>query len=291
MTDPDGTSARPRLRRIARAALREPLVHFALLAAVPFAVHGAAAEGRDRPREPIVVSDAFLEELATRTAQRTGADPAAVDRDALAGDFRREEALYREARRLGLDRGDPIVRRRLVQKMEFLLEGRVEVPEPDDATLARYLADEPERFREPARVTFDQVFFVGDDATARAAAVLTELGPDADAPRVAERGDAFPLGATHGPLPVAAVESRLGASLAEAVADAPLGRWSGPVASEWGAHLVRVRERTEPRLPELSPIRSEVRRAFLEAQREAAMERLVRDVVDRWPLRRGGDRG
>ena len=42
--------------------------------------------------------------------------------------FVKEEVYYREVNRLGLDRSDTIVRRRMMQKLEFLTE-------PDDAAL------------------------------------------------------------------------------------------------------------------------------------------------------------
>ena len=283
MTYPDERSS---WRRLLRGAVREPLVHFAVLAGAVFAVHGASADEREPAREAIVIDERFVEELAERTAARTGGDAASIDRGALADSFRREEALYREARRLGLDRGDPIVRRRLVQKMEFLLESQVEVEEPDDAALARYLAEHRARFTRPATVRFDQVFFGGEDAVARAQAALEAHGADAELAALAPRGDAFPLGTTHGPLPASAVRARLGPALAAAVAAAPTARWSAPVISEWGAHVVRVRERTVPQEPRLDAVRAEVRRAWLADAREAELERRVTELVHRWPLER-----
>ena len=274
MTHLDESSTKSRGRRALRAIVREPLVQFALLAAIPFALHGAFARAAEVPREPILIEDTEL---------------------------RREEALYREALRLGLDRGDSIVRRRLVQKMEYLLEGRIEVPEPGDAELARHLAAHradtadvakgtvpfatsgSAGFRDPGSVRFDQVFFGGDDAEARAASVLSELGPDADASAVIARGDAFPLGATHGPLAPLAIEARLGRALATGVREAPVGRWTGPIRSEWGAHLVRVQERVEPSDPPLDAIRADVRRAWIAEQRERALADAVDEVVARFP--------
>ena len=276
-------------RRAVRAVLREPLLQFALLAAVPFAVHGAIET--DPPREPIVLSDALVDELALRMTERTGGDPTSLDRDALIDGFRREEALYREARRLGLDRGDPIVRRRLVQKLEFLLESEVELPEPDEETLARYHAEHADAFRDEARARFEQVYFGGDDAAGRARAVLDELGPNAEASEVIARGDAFPLGTHHGPLASSAIEARLGPRIARAVAEAPIGRWTGPVGTAWGAHLVRVHERAEERAPPLEAIRERVRRAWMAERRQTALEERVREVIERWPLRREGGEG
>ena len=80
-----------------RRLLREPTLHFALLGAGIFAASAVLHPSPDIRPDP--------------------------DAD--------HEALYREAIALGLDRGDPIVRRRLVQKMRLREAGwwyRTELP-------------------------------------------------------------------------------------------------------------------------------------------------------------------
>jgi parvulin-like peptidyl-prolyl isomerase len=57
----------------------------------------------------------------------------------------------------------------------------------------------------------------------------------------------------------------------------PPGRWSGPVASSYGSHLVRVEARTEPEPVTLAQARATVLRDFHEEQRRTAN----RDVFER----------
>ena len=57
----------------------------------------------------------------------------------------REEVLYREGLALGLDRDNPIIRRRVAQKLEFVTEGPDAV-EPDDEQLQAYLDSHRELF-------------------------------------------------------------------------------------------------------------------------------------------------
>ena len=67
-------------------------------------------------------------------------------------EFIREEVLYREGVALGLERDDVIVRRRIGQKMGFLI-GDLAVPsEPDNETLAKYLEANRDKYREPPRL-------------------------------------------------------------------------------------------------------------------------------------------
>ena len=51
---------------------------------------------------------------------------------------------------------------------------------------------------------------------------------------------------------------------------APLGRWIGPIASGFGAHLVRVNARTPATLPDLEAIRRIVAREWESERRESA---------------------
>ena len=140
---------------------RQPLVHFLALGAVLFAVDlvlnppEPPVPGEDR----IVVSPEIEETLRRAWSEQNGRGLTEAERAAVMTTWLRNEALVREARRLGLEHGDTIIRRRLIQKMEFLLEGRVDVPDPDDATLEAWFTAHASDYTEPARATFVHRFF------------------------------------------------------------------------------------------------------------------------------------
>lgn len=187
------------------------------------------------------------------------------------------EALLREARALGMDRSDLVVRRRLIQRMRLALEAGARASAPSDAELAAYLAAHAERFAQPVRVRISQLFFDRErrrDAEAAARARLAGLagsGPEAAA------GDPF-LAARDLPLQSPRELAKLfGPEFAEGAAELPVGRWSGPLRSAHGVHLVWVHERVPAALPELDAVRDRVRYALL-AERG---ERAVRDAVAR----------
>src|SRR5215471_5929754 len=125
-----------------RRLLREPLLHFAVLGALLFALQTryAASSGRR-----IVVDASMLRGLRQDFLRRTGSMPDAAEEAALVEQYLDNEVLVREALALGLDRGDMIVRRRLVQKMEFLAETLDAPAEASDAELEGYLRSHSER--------------------------------------------------------------------------------------------------------------------------------------------------
>lgn len=261
------------------AALREPLVHFALGAALIFGVE--RARRRDEGPRPIVVSDAFVRGLGERQRLLLGRPPTAAEEAELVRAWVREEVLYREGRAMRLDEGDGIVRRRVVQKMEFVIEAGVAVSAPTEEMLARWLAEHAEAWREPARVAFAQVLFARDRRGARALddarAALARVRATTDTAACVALGDAFVAGhvfALRSERDVAAV---FGDAMARAVMAMPAGAWSEPVESPYGAHLVRVTGREPGRLPALAEVREAVLRDWTShAREEAAREAIAR---------------
>ena len=127
---------------------REPLFHFLILGALIFVAHGfITRHSTDKPGE-IVVTQATIENLVTGFSRTWQRPPTEDELLALARDYIREEAAYREALALGLDRDDMIVRRRLQQKLEFLSDDLATRKEPSDVELQTFLEahrDVPER--------------------------------------------------------------------------------------------------------------------------------------------------
>ncbi|MEQ8719724.1 MAG: peptidylprolyl isomerase [Sandaracinaceae bacterium] len=271
-------------RWIDRRWIREPALHFAALGAALFLLHGALAppEPADDGVTPIVVSDAFLEGLRERHRQRAGSD---AEDEALIAEYARDEALHREALRLGLDRGDTIVRRRLIQKMELLLRAMAE-PGPETLerdALAAYLAAHPERYRAPDRASFELVWFSRDrrpdaEADARQALARAELTPP--------EGDPFLLGSRFDDQTREQTRTRLGPALADAAFTAPVGRWSGPFTTTRGVFALHVERREPGALPALDEVRAAVSRDARREATEEATRRAVSALVERYGVER-----
>jgi hypothetical protein len=255
-----------------RKVLREPLIQFLLLGAGLFLLYGVVGGPAEERPDQIVVTEAKignLAELFTRTWRRP---PTRAELDGLIEDHIQEEILYREALALGLERDDIVIRRRLRQKMEFISEDTAPQAEPTEDELRAFLAERPERFREPSRVSFAQVYLSpdrrGKDAWGDAERMLVAL--DAGESDPAASGDPFLLEQVYRNLAAHDVERLFGRAFATQVAELPVGRWSGPATSGYGLHLVLVGERIPARLPDLDEVRDAVANEWRAARREEA---------------------
>jgi hypothetical protein len=251
--------------------LREPILQFSILGLLVFLAYGMLAP-RDVPQgeTDIVVSAGKIEQLATlfqRTWQRP---PQPEELQGLIDDYVIEEILVREALALGLDQDDTVIRRRLRQKMEFLADAEIEAEAATDADLQAYLDEHQDSFATGESMALDQVFLNpenhGETVAADAGAVLAELQADPGADP-ARSGDASLLPATLPMTPLRRIALIFGDEVAAAATNAPLNEWTGPVASAYGLHLIRVTARQAGEVPALSEVREDVLREWLHARR------------------------
>lgn len=242
--------------------LREPLLHFLLLGAALFVLYYEVADPETGDDNLIVVRVADIERLNAGWERRWGRPALPHERDALVTSFIREEVLNREARALGLEVGDGIIRRRLAQKMEFLfsdLADQVEITEED---LQSYLDEHPDRFRSPATATFSHVYFStdrrADGAWTDAGLLLDELQSQDGTIDLVSQGDPFMYQYQFSGQSEAEVARLFGRQFAGSLFTLKSGSWTGPVESGFGVHLVRVEARTDSRLPSLDEVRDDV---------------------------------
>jgi peptidyl-prolyl cis-trans isomerase C len=260
-------------------------VHFVVLGTALFLLYHRVAP---EPVHEIVVPASLVQGLVRDQERRTGKPPTPEEADALVERWIDDEVRYREAQDLGLDRGDIIVRRRLVQKMSFLLEGSTPLPMPTEAELAAWLAAHPERYAAPARVSIEHVYAAhgpAGDETARVAGWMPALAGGADPGTL---GEPF----LRGNVLAARSEENLavlfGAEFAAAVMALPEGTWQGPIQSRYGAHAVRVTERRPGEVPALDAVRERVTRDWRAARRDALDAEALAELRARWTVRREG---
>jgi len=250
-----------------KKVLREPLLHFLLIGAALFVIYEQTREPGSEAPNRIVMSSGQVAQLAANF-ERTWMRPATeVELTGLIESYVRDEVFYREALAMGLDQSDPVVRQRMRSKLEFILED-LSSAEVSDEVLLAYLQEHPDKFRSPLQISFQQVYMSTDgrtDLVAEANTILAKLNEGA-APE--SLGDptlvphAFTL-ATQ-----SEIERSLGKSFGvEVVELLPSDNWVGPLFSAYGGHLLRVSERVDARLPELSEIRALVEREYLVGRR------------------------
>jgi hypothetical protein len=280
------------VRRRLTAFLREPLVHFLAIGAGLFLLWHFLGDRRAGQPERIVITPAQVERLAQQWTRTHLRPPTAGELTGLVEQEIDEEILYREAVALGLDRDDPVIRRRLAVKMDFVTDDLAALTSLTDEQLQAFLAEHPEKFSTEQVTSFAQVFVDrsrrGSGAAAEADRLLARLN-DPAGPDWRTLGDPLPLPAEYEAATAADVARLFGREFPGKLAALPVGRWTGPVESGYGLHLVLVRNRAPGRTPPLSEVRDAVANEWQAARRRELTEDLRHQrraryaVIVQWP--------
>jgi hypothetical protein len=194
----------------------------------------------------------------------------------LIDDYVREEVLYREALVSGLDKDDTIVRRRLVEKMEFLSQELASAA-PSEKVLQEYFLENREKFRIPAEVAFSHIYFSTSKrgSTAEGDATRALVGLSSRQISVAPfsgMGDPFMLQNEYPLQTQQQVKELFGDEFAGKIFQLEPGAWAGPLRSGYGFHLVRVLQKLPSRVPELAEVRGQVLTDFKNRRLQTASE-------------------
>src|SRR5580765_1395716 len=140
-----------------RKLLGGPMLHFILIGIALFGAYRWVSPGDSGGRR-IVITQGVVDDLVTQHVAARGREPSAIELNHLIDSYVRDEILYREGVKLGLERDDIVVKRRVRQKIELIAEEDASTRTPTDADLSAYLAANSARFVQPAILTFEQVF-------------------------------------------------------------------------------------------------------------------------------------
>ncbi len=279
-----------------RTLLKDPFVHFLVLGAVIYVAYGLLND--DQPTadpKAITITSGEIRWLQDSWQKRWRRPPTDVELEGLVKQHLRERVLHREAVSMGLDKEDVVVRRRLVQKLEFLTRDLIQIEEPTTEQLAAFLAEKSETYQIPARVTLTHVFYnpdqrpdtVGEDIQADLAN-LTRNGVDPG--RAPEFGDRFLMQHFFADYTFRELNRLFGQEFSKQIAGQKAGRWFGPVRSGYGQHLIYVHRVTAAKQPEIDTIRTKLVDDWKTARRAELQEEFVDGILSRYSVTIENDR-
>jgi hypothetical protein len=277
---------------------RDPLCHFLIAGAGLFLAYelmnGGLAE--EDPRVITVDREQLLTHLQFKARafdrERFERELAGVDSETLAAlvaDYTREEALYREAKALQLDSNDYVARLRLIQQLEFTLQGFVDQEiVVNDEDVAAHWNSHRHAYSQPAAVTFTHVFFSrsrhGDERALELAQQAGErLNREGTAfEKAGTVGDRFPYHLNYIERSSDIVASHFGDDLTQKLfaLDPDPVRWRGPIASTHGYHLVLLTRQRSAYQPSLDEVRKQVVMDTRQALIKSRIDALKQDIVD-----------
>jgi hypothetical protein len=268
-----------------RWLIREPLVHFLLIAGAVFIVYTLMFEPETAAVEPdqVTIGPEQVEQVAARFRATWRRPPTRVELDGLIDGIVREEILVREAQALSMDVGDTIIRNRLTQKMTFLIESAAGARQPTEAELRAHFEANAEAYAEDARIGFEQIFLGERPDAAQIEAIRVALA-EGQAPGDLGQRTLLPPGMSASVQ--TAIDGTFGSGFFAALETLAPGAWAGPVRSGFGVHFVRVAEIRRGGLPAFETVRDRVVADWRTEMTQEMVESVYGELRDRYTVTR-----
>ena len=252
----------------------------------------------------IVVDDDHLKTYLQFQRKRFSADSAqqliasmnTERKQQLVEDYVRDEALFREALTLGLDNNDEIIRRRLIQKMEYLAQGFYnQIPELSEQQLKDYFADNKQHYQMAANITFTHVFVKTNNvdqpekpqaAWLRAGKLLATLNNNSVLfSQAGEYGDRFLFNLNYVDRGADTIASHFGSSFQQSLFALDTSKtWQGPILSDYGIHLVLISNKTVSRTPELNEVAAAVLADARRMQQTELKNKAISGIINKYRI-------
>lgn len=262
-----------------RSFLREPLVHFLVGGGLVFMLFGMFDDTPPPVSDTLLeITDQDVDRVIARFEATWRRAPSDEELSHLVDQLVRQEVLVREALALGLDRGDEIVKQRLVQKMTFLAEGSVAALEPTEEELHAHMTAHQDRFQSPASIAFQQVLLREEADPDVAATVLTEDGDFEAFVTPTLLPERFPLTSRL------VVDRTFGAGFFDALTEQERGVWTASVQSAYGRHVVLVEDYRPSFFPDLADVRDAVELDWRTLRESELAEERITSLLTRYEI-------
>lgn len=267
-----------------RKLLREPLVQFILIGALLFAGNNLWAKWDSAADYTIYVSDAEIRRQAEIFASENQRQPTDEDIQGLIFAHVEEQILMREGQRLGLDADDTIIRRRLAQKMRFMINEDTPPSLPKESELRDWFDERADQFVQPAQRAFTHVYFSPGEYEDVQAIAANALGKVTDS-NWQQLGDPFIEGKQLPLIDKTGLTRRYGNNFTQKLFALPTDQnWQGPIASAFGMHLVRIDDSVSKSTPKFEDVRPSVEKAWQEERLRQDNEQRLVDLLEKYKV-------
>ena len=238
---------------------------------------------RDPKNTEIVISEADINRIEQQWLIEQGRLPSAMELDGLIASFAQEEMQVREALAMGLDYNDTIIRRRLVQKYQFITEDEALNDPASEEDLRKFFEENEEMYITGPRITFKHIFFNSANKTATPTHIQS-LATTVTEENWYSFGDPFPLTREFQASTHSQIANVLGSQFLTALLDVGDEAWVGPVESTYGSHLVRIIERHPAELQSFDEMKRRVQLDYDAHRRDQAYEKVLTELSMRYQV-------
>lgn len=274
------------LRRIAS----EPLVQFLLVGVLLFgANHYLRGTDTSLDDRRIELTSSDVRQLSLTWLAQGRPPPTPEQLRNLVDQKVAMEILVREAKTIGLDQDDEVIKRRLAQKMDFLFEDVARAREPTQAELRDWFTKNAARFADPPRIEFHHLYYALDrgHSEQQVAAIRARIASmdESTATAQAASADPFMFEDAYADATPEQIAKIFGPDFSDAIfALAPGSGWQGPIRSGYGLHLVHVDALAPSAVPKFEDVVAQVKDAWIDDQTRELKHKAFEELKARYTV-------
>lgn len=257
--------------------INEPLIQFLIIALFIFAADSYVLGNKEDPRR-IVIDDTRLQELIDIFREGQGRDPSADEINNIVVKWSQNEILYREARLMGMDAGDDMIRSRLVLKMRNVLFNRVMVDSPSEDELSGFFKFNQENYQTPERYDFEQFLLPSGTGLGEGKSLADKLADQGTPERYQSKFREYSQ------RPLTNLEHMFTTAGAQQLIQAPTNRWV-PLQSSMGVHLARIIHIHPGQETTLDDNRSQVIRDWKKFRNDIQLADQTKAIADKYSIK------
>lgn len=269
--------------------LKEPFFHFLLIGLGIFLLYGFTTVEPQEDHKRIEITTVDTDRLVTVWEKRWNRPPTKNEFEGILNQTIRQEALYREALTIGLDKNDAVVRKRMVQKLEFISSDIMTIDIPSDEVLQAYLDRHVQKYQTPGSITFRQVFFNTEkdsyvSISKKIEMLLKALNQEDNEIDIQNAGDVFLQGMFFKDESVFEIDRLFGKAFREKLFSQTTNRWIGPIESGFGLHLIYIDEKVKSKKALLEDVRESVLRDWTYDERKKLNDAFVDNLLKKYEI-------
>ena len=248
--------------------LQEPLLHFFVVGSILF-FYLSATDTESEPKTEIVISQGKINQLTAQFTKTRNRPPSDDELEGLIKIQIREDLAFKHGVELGLVDDDTIIKRRVQQKIEFMLDSTISDLKPTQEELQNYLDSHKDKFMIEPVYSFKHIY-INPEKHEDTDGYIKELSSKNLDETFQESGDRMMLESSFENISTAQIARLFGQKFSKTLDDLELNAWEGPVKSGYGIHLVFIDKKTPRHLASLDRVKDNVALEHrIEAQKKA----------------------
>jgi hypothetical protein len=268
--------------------IKEPFIHFILIGGLLFALYQLFGNKSEQYNNTIEISELDIKRATDAWQERWSRLPSDSELKNVIEQQVREEVFYREALALDLGKNDPVIKRRLSEKMIFIANDLLVPEQATDQQLTDFMQQHPHKFSKPLLISFKQFYFNPDlhssDLSNELERVKFTLNSNTQDTSSTVLSDDFNGESEYTSMPLYQVARHFGQKFTAEIETLPVGTWSGPIASGYGMHIIKVTDRAESTLMPLQSIKDKVLLEWQAEQKKQANDSLYAKLRENYKI-------